>query len=64
VRIAGGGIDPEGLVQTGAPVDHPTLLLVDDRHTVLAVPEGDGHAGLWSANPLVVLLARMALGAP
>lgn len=63
MRITGGGVDPEGLAQTGAPVDHPTLLLVDDRHTVLAVRESDGHVGLWSASPLLVLLARMALGA-
>ena len=62
VRVTGAEVDTEGLAATGAPPEHPTLLLIDDRNTLLAVRQGDAHSGLWSANPLVVLLTRMALG--
>jgi sugar-specific transcriptional regulator TrmB len=62
VRLTEPEVDTEGLAAVGAPPEHPTLLLIDDRNTLLAVKQGDAHTGLWSANPLVVLLTRMALG--
>ena len=44
-----------------APAEHPTLLLVDGTHTLLAA-QGDGSiSGLWSSHPLIAELARMAV---
>jgi sugar-specific transcriptional regulator TrmB len=62
IRIAGDVDNTDGLAATGAPPDHPTILLVDDVHTVIATRSSDGHAGLWSSHPLLALLARAALG--
>lgn len=61
VRIAGDTIDTEGLADPGAPADHPTLLVVDDVHALVATREGEAHTGLWSAHPLVAMLGRAAL---
>jgi sugar-specific transcriptional regulator TrmB len=64
IRIAGDVADTEGLVSVGAAPDHPTLLLVDDVHTLIATRRSDGHMGLWSAHPLLALLTQTALGRP
>lgn len=61
VRIAGDSIDTGGLVDPGAPPDHPTLLVVDEVHALVATREGQAHTGLWSADPLVAMLGRAAL---
>jgi hypothetical protein len=64
IRIAGEAADTEGLARPGwgTPVEHPTMLLVDGTHTLVATGSGDALAGLWSADPLIALLTRMALG--
>lgn len=64
VRLTGEDVDTGGLLGTGAPAEHPTLLLVDDRHTLLAVHQNGGHSGLWSSDPLLMLLGKRALGLP
>lgn len=61
VRIAGEVADTEGLASAGAPPDHPTILLVDDIHSLIATRRSEGHAGVWSANPLLAMLTRTAL---
>ena len=63
IRIAGDPGDTEGLAFPGAAADHPTMLLVDGIHALVAVGSGDAIAGLWSAHPIVALLTRAALGA-
>jgi len=64
IRIAGDAVDSGEIGFPGAPGDHPTVLLVDGLHTVLAAKiEGvDGLAGLWSSNPLIALVARLVIG--
>ena len=65
VRVAGDAPDTTGLATAGAPPDSPTILVVDDAMVMAARPEGGGAevAGLWSSHPLLVELARRALGA-
>lgn len=64
VRIAGEAEETEGLATSGAPVGHPTVLLVDGIYTLVAAPDGSGVlAGLWSGDPLMAILARATLGA-
>jgi len=62
VRIAGETDATEGLASPGASADHPTMLLVDDVHTIVAAGSGDAFGGLWSAHPMVAVLVRTALG--
>jgi len=62
IRIAGDAGDTEGLARPGTAEEHPTMLLVDGTHTLVATGSGDALAGLWSADPLIAQLARMALG--
>jgi sugar-specific transcriptional regulator TrmB len=62
VRVTGDTLDTDGLVANGAPPDHPTLLLIDDVHVLVATRAGDAHSGLWSTSPHVMLLGRSALG--
>ena len=62
IRIDGEAGDTEGLARLGTPAEHPTMLLVDGIHTLVATGNGDGLAGLWSTDPRIALLARMALG--
>lgn len=40
-----------------------TLLVVDDAQLVLAAGHGEAIAGLWTSNPLLVMLATRALPA-
>jgi DNA-binding MarR family transcriptional regulator len=63
IRIAGEAPGAEAARFAPAPPDHPTVLLVDDTHTILAARSGEALDGLWSAHPLIVTLARRALGA-
>lgn len=64
IRIAGDAVDSGELSFPRAPADHPTVLLVDGLHTVLAarIGGGDTLAGLWSSNPLISVVARLAIG--
>jgi hypothetical protein len=64
IRIAGAPDSGEAVPYPAAPADHPTLLLVDDTHTVLAARSGTAIDGLWSAHPLIATLARYAISAP
>lgn len=63
IRVAGDVQDTESLATAGAPVDTPTMLLVDDTYTLVAAEQGGRIAGLWSGDPLVAILCRLALGA-
>jgi hypothetical protein len=38
------------------------MLLVDGTHTLVATGSADQLAGLWSADPLIAQMTRMALG--
>jgi sugar-specific transcriptional regulator TrmB len=64
IRIAGDVVDSGELTFPRAPAEHPTVLLVDGLHTVLAtrIEGGDSLAGLWSSNPLIAVVARLAIG--
>jgi hypothetical protein len=64
IRIAGDAVDSGEISFPGAPADHPTVLLVDGLHTVLAakIDGVDGLAGLWSSNPLIAQVARLVIG--
>jgi len=62
LRVAGDApADTQSLVAGVVPVDHPTLLLIDDAQVVAAAGAGDALAGVWSNHPAVVALARTAL---
>jgi hypothetical protein len=62
IRVAGDVADTEGLASPGAPPDTPTMLLVDDAYTVVAAELGGRLLGMWSGDPLVAILSRLALG--
>lgn len=62
IRIAGEAGDTEGLARPATSSEHPTMLLVDDTHTLVATGSADRLTGLWSADPLIAQLTRMALG--
>lgn len=62
VRLTGEVSESEGLAVPGAPADHPTILLVDGVHTLIASGTGDSLTGLWSAHSLIAELTRAALG--
>ena len=64
VRLAGDGADTEGLTLPAAAANHPTMLLVDGVHSLIASGADDGLAGLWSSHPLIALLTRAALAGP
>jgi HTH-type transcriptional regulator, sugar sensing transcriptional regulator len=61
VRVAGEVADTEGLATAGASPDLPTLLLVDDAYTLVAADIGGRLIGMWSGDPLVAVLSRLAL---
>ena len=61
VRIAGEAAELDGKTLPAAPAEHPTVLLVDGVHTLLAAPSGGTMSGLWSSHPLIAELARMAV---
>ena len=63
LKIAGdvpGGA--EELASGSVAADAPTILVVDDAQTVATAGAGDGIAGIWSSHPVIVMLARRALG--
>ena len=63
LRIAGDvPAGAESIVQGSAPADAPTILLFDDAQVVVTAGMGDAVAGVWSSHPLIVVLARRALG--
>ncbi len=62
VRIAGEAAELDGKTFPAAPAEHPTVLLVDGVHTLLAAQSGGTVSGLWSSHPLIAELARMAVG--
>jgi len=63
LRIAGD--IPEGaesIARGSVPAQEPTILVVDEAQVVVTTGAGDAVAGVWSSHPLVVMLARRALG--
>jgi sugar-specific transcriptional regulator TrmB len=59
LRIAGDvPAEASALVGGTAPVDLPTVLLIDDSQAVIATGSGEGVGGIWSSHPAVVALAR------
>jgi hypothetical protein len=42
--------------------DAPTILVVDEAQLVVTTGAGESIAGVWSSHPLIVMLARKALG--
>jgi len=61
VRIAGEAAGAEGLAVGNVPAETPTLLLIDDAHTILADVNGTEVTGVWSSHPLIAGVARRAL---
>jgi len=61
IRIAGEAADLDGVTFSAAPAEHPTLLLVDGTHTLLAARAGGTLSGLWSSHPLIAELAGMVV---
>jgi sugar-specific transcriptional regulator TrmB len=63
LRIAGDvPADAAGLVAGAVPADAPTVLVVDEAQVVATSGAGDAVSGVWSSHPLIVMLARRALG--
>jgi hypothetical protein len=62
LRLTGEVADTQGLAVGAAPPDTPTLLLLDDTYAVTATGAGDHVQALWSSHPLILSLARRALG--
>ena len=52
----------ESIAQGSVPADAPTTLVFDEAQVVVTTGTGDGVAGVWSSHPLIVMLARRALG--
>ena len=52
----------EELASGSVAADAPTILVVDDAQAVVTKGTGDAIAGIWSSHPLIVMLARRALG--
>jgi sugar-specific transcriptional regulator TrmB len=62
LRIAG-TMPPEAATFAVATVPEavPTLLLVDERHTVAVTGDDVARSGIWSSHPAVAAIARLAL---
>ena len=62
LRIAG-SLPPEAATFAATTVaeSSPTLLLVDERQTVVAIGGDAERLGIWSSHPAVAALARAAL---
>jgi sugar-specific transcriptional regulator TrmB len=56
--------DGSGVLSGVAAADAGTLLVVDGALAVVARGVGDAVRGIWSDHPLIVSLARRALGGP
>ncbi|MGH7546972.1 MAG: TrmB family transcriptional regulator [Gemmatimonadales bacterium] len=62
LRVAGDApVDAGTLLAGVVAAESPTLLLIDEAHTVAATGVGDRLIGLWSSHPVVLVLARAAL---
>jgi sugar-specific transcriptional regulator TrmB len=62
LQVAGDVPTEAAAFATGSvAADMPTVLLIDEVHTV-SVPAGGDAAGIWSSHPAVASLARAALG--
>jgi len=61
VRIAGESAELDGLTFPAAPAEHPTVLLVDGIHTLLAAQSSGILSGIWSSHPLIAELVRIAV---
>jgi sugar-specific transcriptional regulator TrmB len=55
---------PPGLPLTGAAPGAPPFLVLDDAHLVITSGAGDALVALWTSHPLLIALARRALGTP
>jgi hypothetical protein len=64
VRIAGEADDPDSLSAGHVPADTPAVLTIDDRFAFTVAGTGDDMRALWTTQPLIVALARRAIGAP
>jgi len=63
LRIAGDiPAGAESIAQGSVPADEPTILVFDEAQVVVTTGAGDAVTGVWSSHPLVVVLARRALG--
>jgi hypothetical protein len=63
LRIAGDlPSDAAGLVTGSVPADAASILVVDEAQMVATAGAGDSISGVWSSHPLIVMLARRALG--
>jgi sugar-specific transcriptional regulator TrmB len=58
-----GTLPPEAatFAARAVPETFPTLVLVDERHTVAAIGDDVGRIGIWSSHPAVAAIARAAL---
>jgi len=62
LRVAGEPpAEVAALVTGSAPVDTPTVLVIDDRQVVVTAGSGEAAAGLWSSHPAITGLARAFL---
>lgn len=52
---------PAWLTSVGETAPRATILVIDESHLVVTSGEGDAVSGLWTSQPLLVLLARRAL---
>lgn len=63
LRIAGDlPAGAEGIISGSVAPDAPTILVVDEAQVVVTAGAGDSISGVWSSHPLIVMLARRALG--
>ena len=61
VRIAGDGLDPEGLSAGRVAADRPTVLVIDEAYAITVSGSDDEARALWSSHPLIVSLATRAI---
>ncbi|HEU5260692.1 MAG TPA: helix-turn-helix domain-containing protein [Gemmatimonadales bacterium] len=62
LRVAGEApADADTLLAGVVAAESPTLLVIDEAHTVAATGAGDRIIGMWSSHPVVLVLARAAL---
>jgi hypothetical protein len=61
VRSAGEVADEEGILRGRVATDTPTLLVIDDLRAVIANSDATSATGLWTAHPLIVRIASLAI---
>ena len=63
LRIAGDiPSGAENIAKGSVAADAPTILVFDEAQAVVTMGTGEAVAGVWSSHPLIVMLARRALG--